>query len=288
MLQTVPLVAPSGILYRRHLDAVQCAKRPSAAIEVVPQAEDGLDTAAGTSQRCSIRVEELLAFSSSLPLPQVAKRFGVGIEVMPQTEDGDADTAVLEEMITTGPKPKLVAVSQIGTNSGAGTSIAHQAVSISTVRLALAQALKANYSRASLLPCNSLPRHAMSSGSRLVSGLHSCVICRLDVKAPCPHCRPRVRCGSCRQGHATTWRPIPLGCMPERRPGVRFLGVPFDSLQELCSMQPLHAADLPRVRLVERHQPHGSDKTCLLQTRFRPALLLRSCRWMCAPSGATG
>lgn len=51
--------------------------------------------------------------------PQAEKRHGVVIEVVPQTADGDADTAALEELILKGTKPKLVAISHIGTGSGA-------------------------------------------------------------------------------------------------------------------------------------------------------------------------
>ena len=49
---------------------------------------------------------------------QARKRFGTTIEVVPETEDGDIDVAELERMIGSGPKPKLVAVSHIATNSG--------------------------------------------------------------------------------------------------------------------------------------------------------------------------
>ncbi len=64
------------------------------------------------------------------PLPQAQKRHGVVIEVVPQTPDGDADTTALEELILTGTKPKLVAISHIGTGSGAApyrhkTSLPH-------------------------------------------------------------------------------------------------------------------------------------------------------------------
>lgn len=53
-----------------------------------------------------------------LSAAQARKRFGTTVEVVPETEDGDIDVAELERMIESGPKPKLVAVSHIATNSG--------------------------------------------------------------------------------------------------------------------------------------------------------------------------
>jgi len=57
------------------------------------------------------------------PLPlahvQMQRRAGVVIEIVPDTEDHDIDVAALERMITSGPLPKLVAISHIATNSGA-------------------------------------------------------------------------------------------------------------------------------------------------------------------------
>lgn len=53
-----------------------------------------------------------------MPHAQACKRFGTTIEVVPETSDGDVDVAELERMIWSGPKPKLVAVSHIATNSG--------------------------------------------------------------------------------------------------------------------------------------------------------------------------
>jgi selenocysteine lyase/cysteine desulfurase len=53
-----------------------------------------------------------------LSASQARKRFGTTIEVVPETHDGDIDVAELERMIESGPKPKLVAVSHIATNSG--------------------------------------------------------------------------------------------------------------------------------------------------------------------------
>jgi selenocysteine lyase/cysteine desulfurase len=57
---------------------------------------------------------------SNLGASQAQKRFGTSIEVVSETEDGDIDVAELERMIESSPKPKLVAVSHIATNSGVG------------------------------------------------------------------------------------------------------------------------------------------------------------------------
>ena len=49
---------------------------------------------------------------------QVAKRSGMKIEVIPEDVEGEIDFQALEEMLTSGRKPVLVAINHVPTNSG--------------------------------------------------------------------------------------------------------------------------------------------------------------------------
>ena len=49
---------------------------------------------------------------------QVAKRNRIEIEVIPEDEKGEIDFRALEEMLTSGRKPVLVAINHVPTNSG--------------------------------------------------------------------------------------------------------------------------------------------------------------------------
>ncbi|PRW58845.1 aminotransferase class V [Chlorella sorokiniana] len=56
--------------------------------------------------------------SNAIALLQLAGRTGVSLEVIPETPDGDINTAALQRMLGSSPKPVLVAISHIPTSSG--------------------------------------------------------------------------------------------------------------------------------------------------------------------------
>ena len=71
-----------------------------------------------------------------LPRPQYCtfrttqcRRTGVSLEVVPETPAGDIDTAALERMLASSPKPVLVAISHVPTSSGAWTESVGTSVS---------------------------------------------------------------------------------------------------------------------------------------------------------------
>ena len=49
---------------------------------------------------------------------KVAKKCGIEIEVIPEDAEGEIDFCALEQMLTSGRKPMLVAINHVPTNSG--------------------------------------------------------------------------------------------------------------------------------------------------------------------------